>query len=438
MENLGSGSSAMVRPMVSDLRPTFALRLGGADTGVEVRSFALLDPLDAPIRLEVSCAEIASSPAQLLGDSAAFTLSLAGETRTFTGLVTEAARTKAGSDLVVESSLVALTDRRRHRVLPASTDLELARRLLLDHRVDVTVSSPPSDAIQQRIQRDETDLQLLQRVLRSVGSVLVHRHAAGRSSLEIAAVESLGRTPRELELGACLRASRRSSTYAVSCSVEAGAVVGQQLVTSVRLRGSAEQLQIEIELSPLDAYRACAQDEEPEADARGRNNSAKPGEGNELVFQDKAGKELALLNAERDLKMVVKNNDDKVVGKNRSAQIKGNDAEHISGNKKASVLGQVMESVGGDALTSILGNLVSQVGRERILQTLGELASSARAHRISSQEGTTFSVGQSMIHMTPELIILQAPKILVNPGAEVGLEAALTGRIAGEGEKGEE
>lgn len=422
----------MVKPMVSSLRPTFALRLGADSTSLEALSFSLVDALDAPFRIELSCAEIVASPAKLLGESAAFTITAAGRTSTFTGLVTEVVRTSSGFGVTVESPLVALGDRRRHRVLPASTDLDLARRLLADHSVEATISSPGDDKVSQRIQRDETDLDLLRRVVRSAGAVLVHRHAAA-SSIEIVDVASLSRS--QVELGDCSRASRRASTYAVSSWVEAGAVLGEELVSAVRMQGSHEALRIEIDLSPLDAYRASAGDTADETHARPQQSK---GEGNELVFQDKAGKELALLNAERDLKMVVKHNDDKVVGKNRSAQIKGNDAEHISGNKKASVLGQVMESVGGDALTSILGNLVSQVGRERILQTLGELASSAKAHRISSQEGTTFSVGQSMIHMTPELIILQAPKILVNPGAEVGLEAALTGRVAGEEGKTED
>lgn len=437
----------MVSSTVSKLRPTFTLRLDGqagqeGARSIEVRAFRVLDALNSPLRVELRCAERLGSPAHLIGVRAELELSVAGVTRRFSGLISEVGSSAdpadgTGSQLVVESALVALADRRRHRTLPSSTDLDLARQLLTEHGVEVLVSAPPNDRLLQRVQRDETDLELLRRVLRSAGCVLVHRPATEERSafaLEIADVTSLPRHPAaasgEVELGVCLRASRRSATYAASPSIlEAGVLLGEQLVSCVRLHGTQDELQVEVELESLEDYRASAEDGGDASHPHG-----KPSEGNELVFQDKAGKELALLNAERDLRMVVKHNDDKVVGKNRSAQIKGNDAEHISGNKKASVLGQVMESVGGDALTSILGNLVSQVGHERILQTLGELASSAKAHRISSQEGTTFSVGQSMIHMTPELIILQAPKILVNPGADVGLEAALTGRVSGDDE----
>lgn len=149
---------------------------------------------------------------------------------------------------------------------------------------------------------------------------------------------------------------------------------------------------------------------------------------NELMFEDKAGKELVNIQAEKDMKTLVKHDDDKVVGRHRSAQIKGNDSEQVTGNQRASVLGQVMESVGGDKLAGVLGNLVSQVGKERIMKTIGEFASAAKAHRISSQEGTTLSVGQSMIHMTPDAIVLQSPKILLNPGVDVAQEAVLTGR----------
>ncbi|MBK6513864.1 MAG: type VI secretion system tip protein VgrG [Polyangiaceae bacterium] len=154
---------------------------------------------------------------------------------------------------------------------------------------------------------------------------------------------------------------------------------------------------------------------------------------NEIMFEDKAGKELVNLQAEKDMKTLVKHNDDKTVGNNRSAKVKGNDAEHVSGNQKASVLGKVMESVGGDKLTGILGNLVSQVGKERIMKTLGDFASAAKAHRIQSQTGTTLSVGESFIHMTPDAIILQSPKILLNPGKETAQKAMLTGNTPGGG-----
>lgn len=147
-----------------------------------------------------------------------------------------------------------------------------------------------------------------------------------------------------------------------------------------------------------------------------------------LSFEDQAGRKVVTLSAERDLHTVVKRNDETAVGGHRSTQIKGNDTEHVSGNKKASVLGQVMESIGGDRLASVLGSAVSQVGKERVIQTLGELASSARAHRVSSQDGTTLSVGESLIHLTPDAIILQAPRILLNPGATASEHAILTGR----------
>ncbi|NUP05556.1 MAG: type VI secretion system tip protein VgrG [Polyangiaceae bacterium] len=154
---------------------------------------------------------------------------------------------------------------------------------------------------------------------------------------------------------------------------------------------------------------------------------------NELMFEDKAGKELVNIQAEKDMKTLVKHDDDKTVGRHRTTKVKGNDAEHVSGNQKASVLGQLMESVGGDKMTGILGNLVSQVGKERIMKTLGDFASAAKAHRIQSLEGTTLSVGESMIHLTPDAIIIQSPKILLNPGPETGQKAALTGRTPSSG-----
>jgi hypothetical protein len=59
----------------------------------------------------------------------------------------------------------------------------------------------------------------------------------------------------------------------------------------------------------------------------------------------------------------------------------------------------------------VFGNIISMAGGQRVLETVGELVSSALSHRISSQVGTTLSVGASMIHIGPDSIVIQSPKI---------------------------
>ena len=61
------------------------------------------------------------------------------------------------------------------------------------------------------------------------------------------------------------------------------------------------------------------------------------------------------------------------------------------------------------------------------MQTIGDFVSSALSHRIASDAGTTLTVGASMIHIAPDCIIIQSPKILLNPGEKAAASAALTG-----------
>ncbi|HZF49731.1 MAG TPA: type VI secretion system tip protein TssI/VgrG [Polyangiaceae bacterium] len=156
---------------------------------------------------------------------------------------------------------------------------------------------------------------------------------------------------------------------------------------------------------------------------------------NELMFEDAAGRELLRMRAERDMNTRVNNNQDLSVGQHRTASIEGNDKEQVTGNQNHDVLGQLvssiggqmLSSVGGDQLMSVLGSLVSSAGGERLLQTIGNYVSQALTHQITSQQGTTISVGQSMIHIGPDSIIIQSPKVLLNPGEEVAANASMGG-----------
>ena len=133
------------------------------------------------------------------------------------------------------------------------------------------------------------------------------------------------------------------------------------------------------------------------------------------------------MRAEKDHNTRVNNDKTLSVGRHRKMEIAGNDKEHVDGSQTNSVIGTMKSAVGVDKLASVVGNLLSMTGGQRILQTIGDFASSALNHRISSQQGTTISVGSSMIHIGPDSIIIQTPKLLLNPGADVAEGAALSG-----------
>ena len=82
----------------------------------------------------------------------------------------------------------------------------------------------------------------------------------------------------------------------------------------------------------------------------------------------------------------------------------------------------------GNKLGQVLGNLMQSTSGQRILNTVKDFVSSALSHRITSQVGTTIVCGQSMIHISPDSIVIQTPKLLLNPGEKVARDAAITGR----------
>ncbi|MFO0549044.1 MAG: type VI secretion system tip protein TssI/VgrG [Polyangiaceae bacterium] len=148
---------------------------------------------------------------------------------------------------------------------------------------------------------------------------------------------------------------------------------------------------------------------------------------NELMFEDAAGKELLRMRAEKDMATRVNHDQALSVGRHRSAKVEGNDREHVDGHQRHSVLKNLLSAVGGNSLSSVVGNLVSSAGGQRILSTLGGFISDALTHKISSKEGTTLTVGQSSIHIGPDSIVIQTPKLFLNPGQSVATQAELTG-----------
>ena len=149
---------------------------------------------------------------------------------------------------------------------------------------------------------------------------------------------------------------------------------------------------------------------------------------NELMFEDMAGKELIRTRAEKDMTTRVNNDKSTSIGHDRSATIDNNDKETVKGNQRNNVFKNMISSIGKDQLTSVLGNLVSAAGKERILQTLGNFISDALTHKINSKEGTTITVGKSTIHLGPDSIVINTPKLFLNPGELISNNAQLSGQ----------
>jgi type VI secretion system secreted protein VgrG len=154
-----------------------------------------------------------------------------------------------------------------------------------------------------------------------------------------------------------------------------------------------------------------------------------------LMFEDKAGSEEIRIRAEKDQNTRVNNDKTLSVGRHRKMEVSGNDKEAVKGNQTNSVFGTMKSAVGVDKIASVVGDLLSMTGGQRVMQTIGSFVTNALSHSISSEQGTTLTVGSSMIHIGPDSIIIQTPKLFLNPGAEVAQQAQLTGQVPGPSEE---
>ncbi|MBL9023020.1 MAG: type VI secretion system tip protein VgrG [Myxococcales bacterium] len=154
---------------------------------------------------------------------------------------------------------------------------------------------------------------------------------------------------------------------------------------------------------------------------------AKDGAYNELMFEDKAGEELIRIQAERDMRSLVKHDQTLTVRNNRADTINGDDAERVDGNQKRTIGKSFMSKIGGDAVKRVAGELGSFVGKNRLLKTVKDFVSAATNHRVDSSAMTELTVGKSLIQMLPDKIIIQSPLILLNPGATPGQSLTLKG-----------
>jgi type VI secretion system secreted protein VgrG len=130
---------------------------------------------------------------------------------------------------------------------------------------------------------------------------------------------------------------------------------------------------------------------------------------NLLRFVDTAGDELVEGRAEKDMKTRVNNDKALSVGRDRSMSIERDDEERVGGNQA--------ESVGKNQLSRVFDNMLSIVGKERVLKTVGNMVSQAKAHAFSSDDTINLTVGNSLIYMDRDKIVIHAKTVLINPDA---------------------
>ena len=150
---------------------------------------------------------------------------------------------------------------------------------------------------------------------------------------------------------------------------------------------------------------------------------------NEMMFEDKAGAELFRIQAERDRQTLVKRNCGTNVGSNRSTSVGGHEVKVVMRTQNNTIRGGQSTAVGGGRSIKVTGaqnttvtGTISQtsVGGSTVLSSKESLSSKAQRSSIASDLLTELSVGTtSVIVMRPDVIVIQAPKVLINPGASV-------------------
>ncbi len=128
---------------------------------------------------------------------------------------------------------------------------------------------------------------------------------------------------------------------------------------------------------------------------------------NLLRFVDTAGEELVEGRAEKDMQTRVNNDKSLSVGRDRSMSIERDDDEKVSGNQR--------ESVGKDKITRVFDSFLSIVGKDRLMKTVGNLISSAKAQAFNAEDVINLTVGNSLIYMDRDKIVIKSKTVLVNP-----------------------
>ncbi|NUQ76720.1 MAG: type VI secretion system tip protein VgrG [Polyangiaceae bacterium] len=94
-----------------------------------------------------------------------------------------------------------------------------------------------------------------------------------------------------------------------------------------------------------------------------KSNSTGGGGGyNEVMFEDAQGKELLNIQAQKDLKKLVKNNEDVTIGNNRTTLVKANDSLTVGAHRSHTVAQNEQIKIGQNQVEAVGMNRITQVG----------------------------------------------------------------------------
>jgi type VI secretion system secreted protein VgrG len=173
-----------------------------------------------------------------------------------------------------------------------------------------------------------------------------------------------------------------------------------------------------------------------------KSNSTGGGGGyNELMFEDAVGKELLNMQAEKDLKKLVKNNESVTIGNNRTKVVGANDSLIVGANRTHRVQLNEQISVGMNQTVSVGINRATQVGSSDTIMA-GELFAVSIAPpgegwwekvtrwimypnklHMETQGGAKIVIDGTKISIDAEEIAISATKITVN-----GDDISITGK----------
>jgi type VI secretion system secreted protein VgrG len=152
-----------------------------------------------------------------------------------------------------------------------------------------------------------------------------------------------------------------------------------------------------------------------------KSNSTGGGGGyNEMMFEDAHGKELLRMQAERDMDTLVKNDKSTTVLANATSFVGGNNTERVNKAETITVTGERSVTVMQKQTHTVTKDIVStSLEGNTTFETKQTWGSHAETHAFTSDTKLTVSVGnRSTIYITGDYIVIDAPKVLINPGPE--------------------
>lgn len=166
------------------------------------------------------------------------------------------------------------------------------------------------------------------------------------------------------------------------------------------------------------------------------NSTRGTGGYNEIMLEDAAGKELFRVQAEKDMNVLVKNNRSTTVRKNCSTSVGVNRSVSVGVNRSTSVGANDTWTVGGSQTESIAKSKTLTAGGPITIHSTGSNVHveafetmETWAHKMDISSDTLLTItaggGMSQILMNDKAIIIDAPKVFVNPGSDEAIKHIL-------------